>query len=40
VTVKTGVHAILDLLDTNLAKKSLADRLAGRLLRRRDDGAG
>ena len=33
VTVKTGVHAILGLLDTNLAKKSLADRLAGRLLR-------
>jgi chromosome segregation ATPase len=36
VTVKAGVHAILDLLDTHLAKKSLASRLAGRFTRRRD----
>ena len=40
VTVKTGVHAILDLLDGNLAKKSLAGRLAGRFTGRRDGGAG
>jgi chromosome segregation ATPase len=38
VMVKTGVHAILDLLDANLAKKSLTGRLAGRFTKRRDDG--
>jgi chromosome segregation ATPase len=36
VTVKVGVHAILDLLDANLAKRGLATRLSGRFTRRRD----
>lgn len=35
-TVKVGVHAILDLLDANLAKKGLMSRLAGRFTRHRD----
>lgn len=38
--VKVGVHAILDLLDANLAKKSRASKLAGRLTRRRDGAPG
>lgn len=37
-TVKVGVHAILDLLDANLAKKSIPARLAARLAKRRDAG--
>jgi chromosome segregation ATPase len=40
VTVKTGVHAILDLLDANLAKKSFTGRLAGRFTRRQEGADG
>lgn len=36
VTVKVGVHAIVDLLNANLAKKSIAGRLAARFARHRD----
>ena len=36
VTVRVGVHAIVDLLNANLAKKSLAGRLAARFARHRD----
>jgi chromosome segregation ATPase len=38
-TVRIGVHAILDLLDTHLARKSMLARLAGLVKQGRSHGA-